>query len=204
MEIAADDYEVVKNNLELRLTGTVPEQVYQNAPYREVEDMVLTYRIRLNETDNSWISMIPTNNVLKKWRISEPQLFHDAIAADTKNRPPLLKRIKSVLLDSMETETADSPLWVATVEGGAYGACVIVYPGFLEHAAETLHGSFFVLPSSIHEVLLIPERDVRGKVGELEAMVRNINQSDVQPEERLSDSVYYYDASRRSFTKKIC
>ena len=164
--------------------------------------MVLTYRIRLKETENSVISIIPTNNALKKWRISEQQLFHDAIEADTKNRPPLLKQIKSIIQDSMETEVADSPLWVATVEGGAYGACVIVYPGFLEHAAETLHGSFFVLPSSIHEVILLPERDVRGKVEELEAMVRNINRSDVQPEERLSDSVYYYDALRHLFGKR--
>ena len=203
MEITAGDYEVVKNNLELRLTGTVPKRVYQNAPYRKVEDMVLTYRIRLKETENSVISMIPTNNALKKWRISEQQLFHDAIEADTKNRPPLLKRIKSILPDSIETEVEDSPLWVATVEGGAYGACVIVYPGFLEHAAEMLHGSFFVLPSSIHEVLLIPEKDVLGKVEELEALVQNINRSDVQPEERLSDSVYYYDASRRLFEKRI-
>ena len=202
MEITADDYELIKSNLELRLTGTVPERVYQNAPYREIEDMVLTYRIRLKETENSVISIIPTNNALKKWRISEQQLFHDAIEADTKNRPPLLKQIKSIIQDSMETEVADSPLWVATVEGGAYGACVIVYPGFLEHAAETLHGSFFVLPSSIHEVILLPERDVRGKVEELEAMVRNINRSDVQPEERLSDSVYYYDALRHLFGKR--
>lgn len=203
MEIAAGDYEVVKNNLELRLTGTVPEQIYKNAPYRKVEDMVLTYRICLKETENAVISMIPTNNALKKWRISEQQLFHDAIEADTKNRPPLLRRIKSILPDSIETEVADSPLWIATVEGGAYGACVIVYPGFLEHAAEALHGSFYVLPSSIHEVLLLPERDVRGKVEGLEAMVKNINRSDVQPEERLSDSVYYYDASRRLFEKKV-
>ena len=202
MEITADDYELIKSNLELRLTGTVPERVYQNAPYREIEDMVLTYRIRLKETENSVISIIPTNNALKKWRISEQQLFHDAIEADTKNRPPLLKQIKSIIQDSMETEVADSPLWVATVEGGAYGACVIVYPGFLEHAAETLHGSFFVLPSSIHEVILLPERDVRGKVEELEALVRNIHRSDVQPEERLSDSVYYYDALRHLFGKR--
>ena len=201
MEITAGDYEVVKNNLELRLTGKVPEQIYQNAPYRKVEDTVLTYRICLKKTENSVISMIPTNNALKKWRISEKQLFHDAIEANTKNRPPLLKRIRT-FLPSVETEAANSPLWIATVEGGTYGACVIVYPGFLEHAAETLHGSFYVLPSSIHEVLLLPERDVLGKVGALEALVQNVNRSDVQPEERLSDSVYYYDASRRLFGKK--
>jgi len=49
----------------------------------------------------------------------------------------------------------ESPMWVATVEGGVNGASVTQLPDFLQQAAERLGGDFFVLPSSVHEVLFI-------------------------------------------------
>lgn len=83
-------------------------------------------------------------------------------------------------------------MWVASIENGQNGACVIQYPHFLDDAAETLGGSFYVLPSSIHEVLLLAD-DTSPSLSELENMVRTINQAEVAPEERLSDNVFHYD-----------
>lgn len=69
-------------------------------------------------------------------------------------------------------------MWVASIENGQNGACVIQYPHFLDDAAETLGGSFYVLPSSIHEVLLLAD-DTSPSLSELENMVRTINQAEV-------------------------
>ena len=78
------------------------------------------------------------------------------------------------------------------------GACVIQYPGFLDQAAKTLGGDFFVLPSSIHEVLLYQDDGTIGRK-DLEDMVRSINQTEVAPADRLSDFVYHYDSRERVF-----
>lgn len=75
---------------------------------------------------------------------------------------------------------------------------MIAQPDFMDNAAGILKGDFFVLPSSLHEVLLFRDdgmTDYRG----LEEMVRIINETEVQPADRLTDTVYHYDASERIF-----
>ena len=91
-----------------------------------------------------------------------------------------------------------SPMWVATVDDGQHGAGVIQYPGFLDQAAERLGGDFYVLPSSIHEVLLIAD-DGSMELSYLEETVRSINEADVAPEDRLSYSVFHYDSEEHIF-----
>ena len=75
------------------------------------------------------------------------------------------------------------------------GAATILYPKVLEQIYEGFSGNFFVIPSSIHEVLLIKEtRETEEEF--LNRMVREVNESQVEPEEVLSDHVYYYSAER--------
>ena len=56
----------------------------------------------------------------------------------------------------------------------------------------------FILPSSVHEVLLLKD-DQAMDVRKLENMVQEINESIVSPEEQLSDRVYHYDAQEKVF-----
>ena len=80
----------------------------------------------------------------------------------------------------------------------SYGAGVICYPDFMENAAKQLGGNFYVLPSSIHEVLLLPETGAFHSP-ELLQMVTEVNAGVVSPEERLADNVYHYDSLARVF-----
>ena len=89
-------------------------------------------------------------------------------------------------------------LFVATTESKMYGAAVIAQPDFMDNAAGVLKGDYYILPSSLHEVLLFRD-DGLTDYKELEAMVRAINASEVQPADRLTDSVYHYDAGERLF-----
>lgn len=89
-------------------------------------------------------------------------------------------------------------MWVASIAGGMNGAGVIAYPDFMDRAAEKLGGDFFLLPSSVHEVLLIPDHG-QMTAQELSEMVASVNASDVQPSDRLSDVAYHYDADERTF-----
>ena len=90
--------------------------------------------------------------------------------------------------------------WTATMTQPAERSCSgrAWIPGFLDQAAEKLGGSFYILPSSIHEVLLL-RNDQEMDVRELEDMVQNVNEQMVSPEEQLSDRVYHYDAQEKVF-----
>lgn len=69
---------------------------------------------------------------------------------------------------------------------------------FMDQAAEKIGGDFFILPSSIHEILLVPDDGQKG-ADELKAMVMDVNATQVSPEERLSDNVYHYDSKEHIF-----
>ena len=79
------------------------------------------------------------------------------------------------------------PMYVATNSKKLNGAGVMLYDGLLREFADRIGKSFFILPSSIHEVILIPD------TFDMKAMVQEVNGTEVSPEEVLSDSVYRYD-----------
>lgn len=75
------------------------------------------------------------------------------------------------------------------------GAAVMADMAVLDYAHDYLKGDFYILPSSIHEVLLVPV-DCGISIQELEAMVSEVNAEEVQPKDRLSDRVYKYDGHK--------
>ena len=89
-------------------------------------------------------------------------------------------------------------MFVASVEGNIHGAGVLAYQNFMDQAAERAGGSFFILPSSIHEVLIIPDNG-KFDTASLEQMVREVNATTVDITEQLTDSVYHYDAEAKVF-----
>ena len=78
----------------------------------------------------------------------------------------------------------------------SYGAAAILYDNRLEGIGAYLKSNYYVLPSSVHEVIVIPEHAAVGKE-ELSAMVAEINRTQVEAEEVLSDRAYYYGREER-------
>ncbi len=80
----------------------------------------------------------------------------------------------------------------------------MAYPGFTEAAADYINGDYYIIPSSVHEILILPEPCAPG-VNDLESMIVQINEKVVEPAERLSDQVYHYDRKRKRIeTGKEC
>ena len=92
----------------------------------------------------------------------------------------------------MDLGGPDLPLYVLTNAIGINGAATIFYPGALEAFAQEVGQDFYILPSSIHEVLLIAKSEVEDS-RDLKDMVWEANRTVVSERERLSDQVLYYD-----------
>lgn len=76
------------------------------------------------------------------------------------------------------------------------GAAAILYPGVLKMAAKQIGGDLLVIPSSIHEMILLKWDESKGiDLEEVKQMVYEINRQNVLPEEVLSDTVYCYSSS---------
>lgn len=88
-------------------------------------------------------------------------------------------------------------MYVLTNENKYLGAAALLYPYVLNHIGKVLKNNFYVLPSSIHECILVPDSGQYSRM-ELMSMVREVNESQVAKEEILSYEVYYYDRNRQA------
>lgn len=198
------NYEAMKPKLMLEVIPQKGnEDKLENIPHQKIEDMALVYRLDMGDSAGNKMTSVITNRQLGTFGISAEQLHQDALMNAPVSHPATLRPIHEVLAAMMETDpmelSKEEPMiLVATTQDAFMGASVIQYPGFLEQAAEKIGKDFFILPSSIHEVLLLPD-DGKMDFHELTEMVQSINEAQVAPAERLSDNVYHYDKTDRVF-----
>ncbi len=85
-----------------------------------------------------------------------------------------------------------NPMRILTNTKRIYGAVCMLYPGVLEELSAKEQKSFYILPSSVHEVILLPKTGIE-TADRLREMIFEVNRTFVAPEEVLSDNLYYYD-----------
>jgi len=88
------------------------------------------------------------------------------------------------------------PMRILSNEQRVHGAACILYPGILEKIAAEVSANLFILPSSVHEVILLPDKGEED-AGQLKSMIREVNRTQLEPEEVLSDSLYYFDCLKK-------
>lgn len=103
----------------------------------------------------------------------------------------LQKELNGTDIEIKEMSLIGNRIMVLTNERYVNGAAAIFYPGVLKEISEKHSTSLFLMPSSIHEFIILEDNGIYDPV-ELENMVKEVNKSSVLPEELLSDSVYYY------------
>lgn len=109
----------------------------------------------------------------------------------------MIAKIKGVDIDSLPTEPAQA---IVRNKEGMFGAINIYNEDCIKQVQEILRTkNFYVLPSSIHEVICVPTEEI--EVNDLLKMVTEINQTNVKPEERLGNFVLYYDGDTRQLVK---
>lgn len=137
-----------------------------------------------------------------EYKYDYEKLFDTALENAARMDRPKLVNMNSALFNNWnynlleEDGTArywedDNSMYVLSTESGNCGASALFYPGVLERIAEYFRVSFFILPSSIHEVIILPDTGQHAVEG-LSQMVKQANGTVVQPNEVLSDNVFYY------------
>ena len=146
--------------LEQLVPSAKNKNLLTDIPHRNIEDMALAYRFDMGHNERTSYSILVTNKMLNAYGISAAQLHDDALEAASHSCPATLRNMNEVI-HNMAGQTDPSPMWVASIENGQNGACVIQYPHFLDDAAETLGGSFYVPPPLSTRFCFLPMTPVR-------------------------------------------
>ena len=203
------DYEQMKDKLAMEVVAADRNaDLLAKVPHQEMEDMAVVYRFVMESDENGRASILVSNDLLDKMGVTPEQLHADALENAPELRPAVIKGMSEVMMDMMGEDEhemfgidefpQDEMMYVATVPDKISGAGVIAYQEFMDQAAEKLGGDFYILPSSIHEVLLVKD-DGAVNFNDLKSMVEDVNATQVAPEEKLTDSVYHYDSKEHIF-----
>ena len=95
-------------------------------------------------------------------------------------------------LTGMAVSDEEDILYILSNQMKSYGAAALLYPGCLEGIGMYLKDNYYILPSSVHEVIVVAEKDSPGS-GRLGSMVREVNATQMEEEDILSNQIYYYD-----------
>ena len=196
------NFESVKDHITCRLINAkLNEKYLADKPHTFVEDLAVIYSIRISPD-----ASIPiTNELMEKYEGVTVKDLHDiALSNMEKVNPPKIMNIEEILSSLSDfppllpPPSVPIPMYVLTNETKVYGASVILNPDMLEEATRTLGtDDFYILPSSVHEVIVIPAD--MGEDDQFMDMVWDINRTTLSPDEVLSDNIYTYDSKERTF-----
>lgn len=199
MDMAYKEWKDVRGKIEMTVINKAwNADAMSGIPHKDFLDLVLYCRIIIDKNENGVASTIVQNHMLKEWGISEDALW-EAAFSNLKTEKFDIKAVNEVLrFISPEGSLTGLPdkkkfeceLYVLTNKYQNRGAIGMLRTDLLEKFADWSGGDLYILPSSIHEVLLL--RDDEIAVDELRRMVRSVNRGVVDEMDRLSDEVYHY------------
>ncbi len=196
-ESLLQNYEELKGKFACKLIHRGKnEKLLNDIPYVPWMDLAIVVFVLLEVSPYGTATVLVRKEHLEIWGLTETQLFDEA----KKNTPillpyqfcPMRKLLREICPYAVdEGEEEEESLYVLSNKLRSFGAASMLYEGILEKVGQKLGENYYILPSSIHEVIVVPESKSPVKQ-DLEEMVREINETQVEEEEVLSDRVYYF------------
>ena len=203
------NFDSMRDRIFPRLISAKNQEDYlSNRPFHQVADLAVVYTVRVHTDEHGFAEAVVDNELLKIWGVDESTL-HEAALANLEKQEPVFMNLEDAMfgsLDAKETpkfepETIDMdrvsiPFFLLTNQQKVKGATMALSSRVMDRIAEKF-GGIYVLPSSTHEVLIVP-KSFMDDPDQLAEMVRQVNEDAVLPEDRLSDNVYEYNPETQS------
>ncbi|HKM04099.1 MAG TPA: DUF5688 family protein [Lachnospiraceae bacterium] len=211
------DYKLVKEKIAYKIINYDKNlELLEQIPHMKYLDLAIVFYCLIISEQFSGASITIHNSHLKMWNVTIEELFAQA----KKNTPKLLhmeiKNMNQILNEMLHENDANDipeewceelneelneqlsnrneenlPMYVLTNQSKTNGATCMLYDHVLEGFSIEVESDLYILPSSIHEVILIPTKDKR-ECDKFANMVKEVNETQVEVEEVLSDHVYYF------------
>ena len=190
------------------------KELLSDAPYLPFHDLAVIFYVVVSEDRVGTGTVTVHNHLMEMWGNPDIKELYRIAKNNTQRRykgrvfnmMEIMGEIISHSADNIDLDVVDAffemdsvyednmmPMFVVTNSKKVNGAGVILYDGLLRTFAEKIGGDFYILPSSVHEVIFVPAN------GDMDAryliqMVKEVNATEVSPDEVLSDNVYMYHA----------
>lgn len=204
------DFSQVSRKVAFRLVSIRDnESLLSFVPHVPFLDLAVIFYLIVEQNASGQMTVLIHNEHAALWGTDARELYRLALENTPRLLPPRLEplehslgaipfqELEEIFGEEYQQEPGKDPaaaLHILTNSMGINGAACILYPGVLKNFAELVKDDLFIIPSSIHEVLLSPVK-ASLSIDEINQMIGEVNELDVSDEERLSNHVYCYRAS---------
>lgn len=201
------DYHKIKDRICYRVINYEKNQkLLQTIPHRKVLDLAMVYYYLVEPELLENASVLIRNIDLHRWGVDADEIKARAEQNTPKVAPWHLMTMNELMEEIMDGENLhmtteifpEDPftMFVLTNKEKYFGAACMFYPQVLEQIAEQIDNHFYILPSSVHECIITP---VSGGFSQktLSEMVKEINNTQVEEVDRLSDCAYFYNRDKK-------
>ena len=214
------EFDFARSRIALRIVNPRQEtELLRSLPHLPCMDLAFIFVVFFNRDPHAQMTAAVRTSHLEQWGIAPEELLPIAAANSPRCMPPHLESIADLLgisedamekalltkpdSDAVSAGREESPLYVLTTRQGIYGAAAMLYPGILRSFSAAAGDDLYIIPSSVHEVLL-QAKGGAPDVQDMNAIIREINAGEVQPKERLSDHVYLYSREKDLIFDPLC
>ena len=193
------DVDKMEESVFLRLVNYEKNrEILEDCPYIPFHDMAITFRYLVQSDDNGIASALIHNSVFEHSNLSLEQLYCNAKQNTMREFPPFLRRLDQFLGERYPNEMGypEQPnLFILSNQQFIYGATMMVYREILSELAEKMDSDFYIIPSSVNEVLIyLADETADPKM--LGTTLREVNTYMVSKTDFLSDRIYFYDKNK--------
>lgn len=185
----------VKDSIYYRLVNyEMNENLLKEQPHLRWNDLAVTFYYVLETAGEGRASVTIKKPYLEMWGIEEEELYRTAHENMQRKKPEILMTMKEILEEMMSGQLSEEyhvPMYVLTNTEKLYGAATLLYSHKIKELADRLKNDLLIIPSSVHEVLLM-EDGAEQDYDWLRSIVKEVNRSQVEPDEVLAESLYRY------------
>ena len=190
-------YENVKDHLCLKLMNYKDnKELIDDSPHIRYYDLALVCIYLTQKVDNSGLQSLQVrNNFLQMWNVTEEELLRQAIENAPKMMEPQIFPMQNILseIPGFPKRPFRSNMYILTNKERFLGAVCMTFPGVLSDFADKMGHDIIILPSSTHEVILVPDDgSVFKDINEYNPIIRSANDNVVDTKDRLSDHYYRF------------
>lgn len=178
------------------------QELLKDVPHFRWHDLAVVFYYQMEGMAFGMASITIHDSHLGMWGLTAEEVYRTARRNMEQKKPGILEPIQKALrnMGAPEVDERLGPLYVLTNRERMFGASAMLYSWKIKELADRLQTNLLILPSSTHEVLLLPDEGEQNYTV-YRQMVREVNRMQVNPEEILSFNLYLYNMKKQEIEK---
>lgn len=178
------------------------KELMETCPYIKILDMIIVFRIEIDITeDNQKGTVIIKRDLQDRLGVTTQTLFETALRNIKEKRSLTFKSMKQVMMEMIGADNFeagimdDCPMYIISNKEMVFGSYALIDEEFMWDVYDKIGDDFIIIPSSIHELIVMPMKELKTNPEYVNDMIENVNRTQLEKKDILSNHAYKFTKS---------